>query len=43
MERMFDLDVQVQSTASQKETSWFTQSLFCSIGTGTECFQQEQM
>jgi hypothetical protein len=39
MDKMFDLDVQVQQTTVEKEVSWFTQSLFCSIGTDTSCWQ----
>jgi hypothetical protein len=31
MEKMFELDVHVQSTTLYKEAEWFTESLFCTI------------
>jgi hypothetical protein len=37
MEKMFDLDVQVQQTAAGHEAAW-TGSCFCSIGTDSSCW-----
>ena len=41
MEKMFDLDVQVEANTTPKEASWFTQSLFCSIGTDSSCWMDQ--